>query len=66
MRCFDFHKIFQDLIPSVPNTSALGFARVPGVVRKKHRSEFFSIKSRERERVERRSDLPILFLYSFD
>jgi hypothetical protein len=31
MRCFDFHKIFlQDVLPSVPNTSALGFASVPG------------------------------------
>ena len=29
MRCFDFHKIFQDFLLIVPNTSALGFASVP-------------------------------------
>ena len=34
MRCFDFHKIFQDLLLIVPNTSALGLASVPnGLVR---------------------------------
>jgi len=34
MRCFDFHKMFQDLLLIVPNTSALGFASVPnGLVR---------------------------------
>ena len=69
-RCFDFHKIFQQERRTTEHTRAcqLGFIAFLKVVRKKPRSEFFSIKSRERERVEsRRSDLPlILFLYSFD